>query len=250
MKTFSDLPGYLCLYEDESKKIENIDYEIVALFGEQNLRKFTVPVLISKDILSKCNYFEKFPQQVVHTGFCCQTESVDLSSVAISEGYYLLPAACLHIYPMLANETIMDNQIITTKAKVFRNEQNNYSDLKRHMDFTVREFVFVGTHDYVKNSLDHYKEKTLEYLKEKGIDSKLCIATDNFYNSRKNQLIKKLQVENKLKYELVVNRDDSEVAIASFNYHGTHFSEAFGFDNDNKIVTGCIGFGLERWLLL
>ena len=38
------------------------------------------------------------------------------------------------------------------------------------------------------------------------------------------------------------------LALASFNSHGTHFSGPYQFDNGNQIVTGCVGFGLHRWL--
>ena len=44
--------------------------------------------------------------------------------------------------------------------------------------------------------------------------------------------------------------NNKELAIASFNYHKYHFSKLFEFDKDEKIVTGCVGFGLDRWVYL
>lgn len=32
----------------------------------------------------------------------------------------------------------------------------------------------------------------------------------------------------------------------TINFHGNHFSAKFNFEGDRNIVTGCVGFGLER----
>ena len=45
-----------------------------------------------------------------------------------------------------------------------------------------------------------------------------------------------------------MNSRGKELALASFNYHGFHFSMAFDFAKNGTIVTGCVGFGLDRWI--
>lgn len=57
-----------------------------------------------------------------------------------------------------------------------------------------------------------------------------------------------MQLVNKTKQELVASINGKEVALASFNFHGNHFSAKFNFEGDRNIVTGCVGFGLERWI--
>ena len=74
-------------------------------------------------------------------------------------------------------------------------------------------------------------------------------ASDNFYPSRENEVKKRLQQANGLKQELLLTLEGKEIAVASFNFHDHHFSNPFHFANGGKIVTGCVGFGLERWVL-
>ena len=63
-----------------------------------------------------------------------------------------------------------------------------------------------------------------------------------------NEIKRKIQVLENRKFEMIVNIDNELISIGSLNFHGTHFSKAFDFDNNGSIVTGCIGIGLERWV--
>lgn len=60
-------------------------------------------------------------------------------------------------------------------------------------------------------------------------------------------------VMEKSKYEVRVSYDkDHTLAAASLNLHGTAFTSPFhikvkGVDNP---VSGCVGFGIERWILV
>lgn len=64
---------------------------------------------------------------------------------------------------------------------------------------------------------------------------------------------KKYQKMEKSKYEVRVSYDkDHTLAAASLNLHGTAFTSPFhikvkGVDNP---VSGCVGFGIERWILV
>ena len=68
----------------------------------------------------------------------------------------------------------------------------------------------------------------------------------------KMQKFKKIQIQEKSKYELLLNYEENKrIAAASFNIHGTVFTNSFGINikNVDNPVTGCVGFGLERWVL-
>jgi seryl-tRNA synthetase len=57
------------------------------------------------------------------------------------------------------------------------------------------------------------------------------------------------QREQALKFEISVPIGGPEpTAVASFNYHQTHFAETFGIElADGEVAhTSCLGFGLER----
>lgn len=51
--------------------------------------------------------------------------------------------------------------------------------------------------------------------------------------------------------EKLYYNDEKALAAASFNLHGTAFTKPFNIKirNVNYPVTGCIGFGIERWVL-
>lgn len=73
-------------------------------------------------------------------------------------------------------------------------------------------------------------------------------AHDHFYPSRINKVRERYQVSNNLKRELLVDVEGNNLAIASFNYHDYHFSKEFNFDDNGRVVSGCVGCGLERWI--
>ena len=57
------------------------------------------------------------------------------------------------------------------------------------------------------------------------------------------------QRQQALKFEILVPIAGPEpTAVASFNYHQTHFAEVFGIElaDGGRAHTSCLGFGLER----
>lgn len=245
---------YICYTTSDAKNLINIDryFENIAL--KLGAEQFHIPALISKDVLKKCGYFSSFPHHLTMASYYDPNSYDEIANIGEPNSnniknslFYFTPSACLHLYPMLENEKI-EKKIITTRARVYRYENNNFNGSTRLWDFTVREIVFIGSPEFVKNKIEQIKQLALEYSASIGLNAYIESATDNFYPSKKNILKEKLQKSNSLKEELICLINNSKVALASFNYHGFHFSKPFNFDNANHIVSGCIGFGLERWI--
>ena len=81
--------------------------------------------------------------------------------------------------------------------------------------------------------------------------AKVCVAFDPFIIP-KMQKFKKIQKSEELKYEIRLNcSNEHEISVASFNLHGSAFTSPFNIKiaNIDNTVTGCIGFGLERWVI-
>ena len=77
----------------------------------------------------------------------------------------------------------------------------------------------------------------------------LYIANDPFFLTRANHALHVMQVNNELKYELKFQGYGVSTAIASFNIHNNFFGRAFRISyNGAPAYTGCIGFGMERWV--
>lgn len=235
-----DTKDSLSYFPEAAKTIDDLDKTFLRFLTGKKVLPVKIPSLISEEVLDKCGYFKTFPQHL--------TQLKPYGNMQSSIKRYLTPAACIHIYPILEKECICQ-ACYTTLAHVYRYENGMFEDPERLWEFSVREMVFVGTPDYVLSSLSEIKEKAIEVAKVINEKANIVVANDMFYPTRDNQLRMRIQRKNKLKEELLIPYQDRMIATASFNYHHFHFSKAFNFDNDGKVVTGCAGFGLDRWFL-
>ncbi|MCL2591919.1 MAG: hypothetical protein FWD82_01015 [Defluviitaleaceae bacterium] len=245
---------YLSLKEEEARILNSLDLYFRELAMQIGAVEFHIPSLIDYHVLEKCGYFSSFPNQLILAARAnpdmyknvIDEKKIAYESALISNKYFT-PSACLHVYQMLENEDL-ESKVVTAKARVYRYEEDNADGVTRLWDFTVREIVFFGKNNYVSEILNHMKQKTVDYATYIGLPLKIITASDNFYPNKKNELKKRMQAANALKFEAVVPINGNDVALASFNFHNTHFSKPFNFDKNGQIVTGCVGFGLERWL--
>jgi seryl-tRNA synthetase len=250
-----DAGVYASFDADGAAAFEALDESVLALFSDRAVERYAIPALISGEVLERCGYFHSFPDQIMALGTIapehCRAvaETGEAAPEAFAPcGAYLTPAACLHIYPMLGDRPPKAENTITTRARVYRHERQVEPPLTRLWDYTVREFVFVGSADFVQASLETAKGRALALAQHHLSEPALKRATDNFYPTKMNTAKKRLQGGNARKTELVAWLDKGPLAVASFNFHGFHFSGAFGFDAARSVVTGCAGFGLERWV--
>ena len=246
--------SYVCYDENDNEILSKVDNHFKNIAVAMGANEYHIPALIGKEVIERCGYFTTFPQHltpVSHFEKCEQINISNKNSVHNHQicncGLYLTPAACLHLYPMLENSRI-DKKVITTKARVYRYENAEFDGSTRLWDFTVREIVFIGPKEFVVEKLELMKLYTKEFANRLKLDVRISEACDNFYPNKHNLIKMRIQKRNSMKYECITNIEDKEVAICSYNYHGTHFSKEFNFDNGGEIVTGCVGYGLERWV--
>lgn len=166
--------------------------------------------------------------------------------------FALSPSACFHVYAEYKNQVLGQNMLITFTQNVFRNEGRlNFKEVGRLRDYHVKEIVFLGDEDYVASKRNEAIDKVCLLLEEWELDGNISSSADPFVLP-KMQKFKKIQKREKIKYEVQLYYNEKEtMAVASFNLHGGAFTHAFNIKlNGNKeAVTGCIGFGLERWVL-
>lgn len=218
-------------------ELKEIDRTIMRIIDELPMIEWHVSNCMNEDVLREMDYFSTMPQYL----------TVVSPYVGEDDKLFLKPAACLPIYPQLKQYRIK-NEIITTLTNVYRYDEFDNKD--HFWEFTVREFVIVGTKEYVVDVLEYVLEKFKKYLMDKILKVESRIATDHFYSNSSNKILNRYQKANRFKKEIVVTCMEDEIVLGSFNYHGNHFSKKFGFDNNAEIVSGCIGFGLERWYRL
>lgn len=246
--------AYVVLNGKEYKIFQQVDEYFRNWALNQNAEEYIFPSMISKEVLSQCGYFESFPQHLTSAAYINEdcydkvstNKTVDKEKMNISNLFFT-PAACLHIYPCLARKKI-EKAVITTQAQVYRYETKEYDGKIRLWNFHVREIVFVGKQAYVDDCLSRVMEEALKFSAMARLDVELKDSSDHFHPTKRNKIKARIQQTNSMKKELTVQNDGKEVALASFNFHDTHFSEPFQFSQNKQIVTGCAGFGLERWV--
>ncbi|MFH8409823.1 hypothetical protein ACH4FX_34345 [Streptomyces sp. NPDC018019] len=217
--------------------------------------EFRYPFLMRCQDLDRFDYYDNFP----HLGLTAtrldpervgpmlaeSSRPVDRIPTDVMEpsGFALPSAACYAIYVDLAGTAVpAEGTTRTTVGTCFRNE-NHYDGLQRLLGFSMREIVFVGPEDGAKNHLQRAKDAVLALCAELGLDVRVEVATDPFFD--KNSGKAKMQRLFPVKEEFVVEG----LAIGSVNYHRNFFGERCAIQaGDATAHTSCLAFGLERWV--
>ena len=248
--------GLPILTGDNLRVIRHLDGAILTWALGRGAREIGFPPLTAVAELDRIDYFENFPQLGLAVA---PLRREVLSSVATEKGapsesmpsclldgaeYFLPSAACYPIYAYMRDRVLTAPVCITTVQRCFRNE-TRYQALTRLRAFTMREIVFIGTHEDVARSLALHKDWIVRL--SHGIDLSLDIrvATDPFFEpeGRRAQMQRFFPVKEEFVF-------DGSVAVASVNSHRNFFAERWNICAPDKThaFSGCVAFGLERWL--
>lgn len=255
--------GQIGFHEKGSFLMDYFDSKFCGFAAKFNALEKTYPAMLPLTGYAMTGYLKKSPQYAI---FCSPIEEsmevLENTNKAVSEGnvkgiekepeFALSPSACFHAYLEYENQTFSHNTILTFKQNVFRNEGRfNFSEIGRLIDYHVREIVMVGTEAFVNSRREEFMELTKNFMNEINLDGSIRVSTDSFIIP-KMQIYKKIQKIDKSKFEtqLFINKGKS-ISTASFNLHGKAFTDPFNISvkKTKETVTGCVGFGLERWVL-
>jgi seryl-tRNA synthetase len=229
------------------------------------------PAMIDADTLHKCGYFDSHPNAVTFVGnviedfdaieefrlanSCSEGALMPKQEHVHHDGMCLNPAACFPCYPTLTGQNFVEGQCYTWLGRVFRYESRNINGLDRLYEFNVRELVFVGDEDYVRS----VRAKSLPIVEELAsfmdIDCQVQTATDPFFatvSAAKKFWQAAQEVKNEIKIPALGNDGSIKMlACGSINLHGNFFGKRFNFTtaNGEPAQTGCVGLGIERWVL-
>jgi len=236
-------------------------------------REEAYPTLIATHALARCGYLSSFPQSLSVVTHLVEdfdviedfrrAHEVDPALRTLEPGTFvappccLSPAVCYHCYLGLEGQRLTEGPAVVTAAgKCFRYESINMVGLDRLWDFTMREIVFVGTEDDVLTHRARGLELAAAQLEAWDLAGHVETANDPFFSAAyagKSYA----QLRGELKYELrldVAAQGDAAprtLACASFNLHDNFFGRTFSIEASDgaPAFTGCIGWGLERWVL-
>jgi acyl carrier protein len=228
------------------------------------------PTLLPLADLQRTDYFKSFPQ---HATFCtCLAHDADTLQHFVADvkaarpvgeaaagrleapAMVLSSALCYQCYREYAGRTLAPGlTVLTTEGRCFRNERGAFRALDRCYEFSMREIVLLGEPDAIDERRTRLLTRTLEVAESLGLAGTVEPATDFFFREDVSGRGRALhQRANALKYELRVRMDDAggSLAVASFNLHEDYFGRSFGIRTGSGATasTGCVGFGLERWV--
>ncbi|MFE2979036.1 aminoacyl--tRNA ligase-related protein [Streptomyces sp. NPDC059258] len=212
------------------------------------------PPVVPASELAALDYWDNFPHLAMTatglrpdrlTSLKVDAEHPAVDHQSLRDAGHVLPSsACYPAYLDLAGATVRDNTLITTVATCFRNEEH-YDGLRRLMGFTMREVIFLGTREEVLDRVAEFKRLTSRFVAELGLPVDVRAARDPFFGTDAPRALMLSLFP--AKEEFVYGES---VAVSSVNFHRNFFGERCGIrtEDGEYAFSGCIGFGLERWL--
>jgi len=161
----------------------------------------------------------------------------------------LAPAACYPVYPIAAarGPAPEAGYVFDVAADCFRREPS--TDIDRFQTFRMREYVRVGTQAQIQAFREAWIDRAKSLADVLGLSYRIDLASDPFFG-RGGQIVAASQLEQALKFELVVPVHSTEkpTACMSFNYHQDHFGLTWDLKTQTgePAHTGCVAFGMDR----
>lgn len=259
-------PGRAVIGEPLLTLIDRLDRRLRSFALDlDDATEYRYPTLLSTAALDRFGYFGSFPQLVMfatrlHTDFDVYRDFVDDYRVGGLDGADVLsrcqdvscclpPTMCYHTFDQLSGTQVVGDRVVTSVGKVFRHESRYERGLERLWDFTIREIVFLGSPSSVEARRQTFLNRTCRWIEELGLAARVEVASDHFFASPDAPGKVLAQRMRDLKLELLMPvAPDREIAVASFNLHGTWFGECFDITDSSggAVSSACAGFGLER----
>ncbi len=166
------------------------------------------------------------------------------------------PTVCFHCFSALCDSQIpVEGLAFTGIARCHREERSALRGLERLQSFTMREGIFVGNQEFVRERFEQSIALVKRlYAEELGLKFRIRSANDPFFG-RVGALSQIFQSAMDLKYEVQVYLPycDRYLACGSVNNHMSTMADAFGFSfldgASPSPVSMCIGIGFERLAL-
>lgn len=240
----------------------------IADFGEKtfpDLVEHEYPVLYPVEKYALGRYFETFPHYIMFQ--TNMNNDLDTLNRFAKDGItdpsifkemkqpvnVLRHAACAPVYEILSNTTVPSNKplVYMVRGKCFRNEADNVFELARLNEFTMKEYVFIGTPEQCNQGIEKAKGIWKFWADTFNLNCKLDTANDSFFasNYKKLKLFQMLG-DSKQEFKWNIPFINDYIACGSANFHRTHFSKPYNIKTDEETFchTACFAFGIERMI--
>lgn len=262
-------PGLAVARPAMAKTLRFLDWSMLERFARpMSAVEEIYPNVIPLGTLSKTNHLTGFPEHLhfvshleenldVLDGYATRMKTPDASPApAPSElGPAALvhnPSTCYHCYASRQGERLAGNHTITAVTRCHRFESVNHADPGRFLEFTMREVIFVGTPEFVRETRSRTLDLVQDWAQDWQIAGQLVKANDPFFTSEFDvKVTHQHRMAMKYEYRAPLGTHGKSISVLSSNMHSATFGKAFDILVDGKRAnTGCIGFGLERMALV
>jgi seryl-tRNA synthetase len=256
-------PGLTALRGEALALYRGLEAELRSLALESTPDEWLLPPAIEFETLARADYFASFPQWLTAAAHMSSDET-RLEQVATAAdpaaaaraalepaSVALQPALCFHVHATFAGTVLASSERVTCQGTCWRHERERHAPLERGWAFRMREIVCLGGETAVSSFLAGQRVAVVALAERLGLQPQVEPASDPFFapTSRGRALLQRMKL---LKEELLVPLGDGRrIAAASFNHHERFFGECFAIrlPDGTPALSGCVAFGLERWLL-
>jgi seryl-tRNA synthetase len=246
---------------------ETVIAALSALITQQRERDTEVlrfPPVMSRRHVEKAGYLHGFPHLLgcvcglqgdeaeIHAAVGRFNGGQDWTDALRATDLVLTPAACYPLYPLAAARGAGPARALgfDVESYCFRREATH--EIDRLQSFRMREFVCMGSPRQAFDFRGRWLARAQALADDLALPFRIASASDPFFG-RASRLIAQSQIEQSLKFELLVPVRSAEqpTACMSFNCHRDHFSATWGLHTETGEVahTACVAFGMDRLAL-
>jgi len=229
--------GLFSLTGEDVAVLDRVDAAVLEWATKQGASVERHSELLTVEQLACVDYFDSFPQLAHRVTPWLQEQPG-------GEELVLTSAACYGVYFARAGSAIGDFEVVTVR-QTCRRQENEYQPRRRQREFQMREVVTLGTEQSVETFLQEGLAVVRGLAERFGVAGEFERATDPFFRKDDPRLLHQRLFPTKQEFV-----DTSGLAIASVNSHRNFFGERCGvrLADGTPMSTGCVAFGLERWV--
>jgi seryl-tRNA synthetase len=239
--------------------VRGIEAYVSRAAADEPSEQYFFPPITAKSSFEQTDYVRSFPDLLgaievfeggdrEHSEMLMAYESgEDWTRFLVPADVVMASAACHPLYAQLTGTIPDEGKRFEVQGYCFRHEPS--IDPTRMQSFRMHEIVYVGDPERALDHRTRWLERAAALLTGLGLGIQIEEANDPFFG-RAGKMLAANQRAAAAKYELTCEVSSSQVrtAIASGNYHDTHFGDAFQILlTDGRVAhSACAAFGLER----
>ncbi|WP_017571399.1 class-II aminoacyl-tRNA synthetase family protein [Nocardiopsis halotolerans] len=229
--------GLFTLSGKQTSVLDRVDAAVLGWAHELGAVAERHAELFTAEQLERVGYFDSFPH-------LAHRVRPWMAGDGTEEDLVLTSASCYGVYFSRSGGAVEDRTVLTVR-QTCRRREDEYVPLRRQREFQMREVVFLGTEATVEALLGEGLEAVRRIAEEFGVPGSFKAATDPFFRRDDPRLLHQKLFPTKQEFV-----DVSGLAVASVNSHRNFFGERCGMrlSDGTPAFTGCVAFGLERWV--